>query len=171
MLKGSICFITLLFCVFYTFELAAAQDSTTVKADSLNAKTDSLKGNRQLEEFKKAFKKLIKLEKAKKVKDPTLKLTGFVLDETRSRTGRTFYELFYQRWEAPENASYYTITISEQPTPARGTQIIITMDYQRLLKFRLQPKYTYIEKVSKQAIAYVYKILKKQSSIEEQLIF
>lgn len=175
-------FITALFIgTTLSFKMAAAQDSTVANKDSLKSSTDTIriqKGKKNpLEKFKKAFQKLVNEQdttnqqlKNNTVEDPELKLMGFVLDATRTPFGRTFYELFYRYWSPPDNASFYTIRITERPTPGRGSQIIIKMNYEQILSFRLQPKYHYIQKISKQAAAYVKRKLKKQS-VKGKLLF
>lgn len=172
-------FVTTLFiCAVFSYEILSAQDTTITNADTLQSSTDtSQAADSPLSKFKKAFQQLTKTNGPKDqdtlnntVEDPQLDLMGFVLDATRTPFGRTFYELFYRYWSPPENASFYTIKITERPTPGRGSQIIIKMNYEQVLSFRLQPKRRYIKKVSKQATTYVKNKLKKQS-VKGKLLF
>lgn len=131
----------------------------------------------QLERFRSVFKNLVKKEKENQEQsketsqqDPTLELGGFVLDETRSKMGRDFYNLFYQHWEAPQNTSNFTITISEQPSVGRGSQVTIKVDYNQIFSARLQPRYEYIEALSKQAVARSQRAVQQQASVKNQLM-
>lgn len=158
---------------------AFAQDSvatdTTVTIDQ--AEQDSSKESSQnLQKFRELFNKVVEEEKTQDIQqkdsvqqDPALELGGFVLDETRSKMGRDFYELFYQKWEAPENARNFTLTITEQPSIGRGSVVILKLDYERIFSARLQPRYEYIEAVSEQAVQRVQQIIQQQSQVREQL--
>lgn len=160
--------------------LASAQDSTQVNTDlklPQEESADSTDKQADLEKFRDAFQDVIKQKEnqeqkaktKKKEQDPVLELGGFVLDETRSKLARDFYALFYQNWEAPEGVSNFTITISEQPSFGRGTQINVQIDYEQVYSARLQPKYEYIEAVSEQAVARAHEILKQKAEVRQQL--
>src|SRR5699024_1705249 len=128
----------------------------------------------QLEKFREAFNKVLskknKKSESDSSQDPSLELGGFVLDETISKLGRNFYVLFYQHWKAPEGASNYTLTITEQPAIGRGTQVTVMLDYDKIFTARLQPRYEYIDALSQQAVARSHKIYKQLDSVEQQLM-
>ncbi len=50
-----------------------------------------------------------------------------MLDETITKLGRDFYELFYGSWQVPPGAKRFTITISEQPSPSLGTIVNVRL--------------------------------------------
>ncbi len=134
--------------------------------------------NDKLNEFREAFKKVIEQERRKKNKQQTessnqsstISIDGMVLDETRSKMGTDFYNVFYRHWEPPSEAKNFMITISEQPTPSRGTMITISIDNEKIFQNRLQPKYAYTEKVAKHAVAVCYRsLLRQQSSANSML--
>ncbi len=159
----------------YSADQAATADSSVVSGDSR-------KGD--LEKFRSLFKEVVEKENAEKEAtqkeekkkqkeervDPVLEFEGLILDETRSKMGRNFYDLFYQNWQAPEDTSNFTITISEQPSFGRGTQIAIKIDYEQVYSARLQPRYEYIEAVSEQAIARCKDVIQQQASVRNQLM-
>jgi|AntRauTorcE11898_2_1112593.scaffolds.fasta_scaffold22740_2 hypothetical protein len=141
----------------------------------------------RLEEFRQAFAKVVESKKQNKEEskqhaaetarpepdvgqaDPELDLGVLILDETRSKLGGDFYRLFYQNWKSPEDASNITITISEQPSFGRGTQVNIKIDYEKVFSARLQPRYEYIENVSKQAVARAQREIKQHTDVRQQL--
>ena len=162
------------FFFFITANVASAQDSTQVNTGlSLpqDESVDSTQAPSKLEQFRDAFQNAIgkKGTQEKAEQDPALELGGFVLDETRSKLARDFYALFYQNWQAPEEASNFTITISEQPSIGIGTQINVKIDYEQVYSARLQPKYEYIEAVSEQAVARCREILRQKAEVRQQL--
>jgi curli production assembly/transport component CsgE len=135
--------------------------------------------NEKLNEFRKAFEDMVDAKENSAVDstagpntaeaDPVLNLPGFVLDETRSKMGRDFYALFYQKWDAPGDAANYTITISEKPNFGRGSQVTIMLDYKVIFNARLQPKYEYIDALSQQAVSRTQQIMQQQTSVKQQL--
>lgn len=131
--------------------------------------------NFSLEEFRSAFEEVIKQKEKSNTKnedvnqDPVLNFDALVLDETRSKMGRDFYELFYQKWKTPPEASDITLTITEQPSPGLGSVIIIKLDYDQVFSVRLQPRYEYIEAVSQQAVTECYNIIQNQLQVRKQL--
>jgi curli production assembly/transport component CsgE len=51
---------------------------------------------------------------------------GFVLDQTLTKPGRDFYELFYNTFQSTPGFRDYTIVLSERPI--RGTSTLISMN-------------------------------------------
>ena len=87
-----------------------AQTDTTKK----DAKTQAI-----LEEL------VSKIEKSKNNKASIEEIAGgIVLDQTKTRAGRDFYDLFIQNLVLPENVMDYTIVIDE--TPGLGTLTIVS---------------------------------------------
>lgn len=122
-----------------------------------------------LEEFREAFQSLVEEERRDSVQEKEqaeaeqqlfLELDGLVLDETRSKIGRDFYDIFYQKWEAPPNSSNYTITISEKPTPTLGSFISVGVNDQQIFQYRLQPRYEIIQQVAEYAVRVTYMHMK-----------
>lgn len=126
-----------------------------------------------LDMFRTAFDNLTTQETADSTSqnqlDPILEFEGMVLDETRSKMGRDFYDLFYQNWEAPSGSKDFTIKITEQPLMGIGTVIAIMIDYEHVYSARLQPRYEYIEAVSQQAIAQCQYFIQQQAAVQQQL--
>lgn len=97
----------------------------------------------EMEAFRKAFEAVLKEE----VSGEDLEerpvfyedVDGMVLDETRSKTGRDFYNAFYAAWSNPEGATNYIIRISEKPGPGMGHIVFIEIDYDEVFELRLRP--------------------------------
>lgn len=140
------------------------------KRNAKKGKSDSLK---TLEKFRKAFEQLVRKRQKEKAEakspDHGLGLGGLVINETRTKMGNNFYNVFYKYWQAPENASNFLLTITEQPMPSRGTLITVKIDHEPVFKSRLQPRYAIIEKLAKQAVAISYMRLRRQILTSSQL--
>lgn len=93
---------------------------------------------------------------------PRREIDGLVVDETATKIGRDFYEVFYGAWEAPRGATGFTIRIQEQPAPGRGTRVILLLDDEQLFQLQLQPRYEVVEELAQQAAAYVRNELQRR---------
>jgi hypothetical protein len=119
-----------------------------------------------LEQFREAFSQLTgdsmvvsehrEQESQHTEEEILLVLDGLVLDETRTKVGRDFYDIFYQNWQAPQDARNFTIRISEQPTPNLGTIISVSVNGTDTFRHRLQPRYEFIEEASQYAVRMTY---------------
>lgn len=83
-------------------------------------------------------------------------IQGLVVDETVSRIGRDFYEVFYGAWESPTGVRSFTVRIQEQPAPGLGTRVVLLIDDEVLGQIQLQPRYDVIEQLALQAAAVVH---------------
>lgn len=130
---------------------------------------DSLK---QLDEFRRAFEALVaqKSKQKTKNKDPELMEMGLVINDTRSKMGMDFYNIFYKNWNAPENSGNFILTILEQPTPSLGTIISIKINHEQVFQAKLQPRYEIIESLAERAIIICYQNLYQQTVTSSQLI-
>lgn len=125
----------------------------------LSDTTQNDKKEELLKEFREAFEEMVESEsdsineeKQQAERNLLLELDGMVIDDTRSRVGRDFYDLFYQYWQAPENASNFTIRITERPTPTLGSIVTVKVNDEMTFQYRLQPRYSIIEEAAKYAV-------------------
>lgn len=81
-------------------------------------------------------------------------IDGLVVDETVTRIGHDFYDVFYGAWKPPPGAANYTIRIQEQPAPGLGTRVLLLLNDEVLFQLQLQPRYDVIEELGKAAAAY-----------------
>lgn len=128
----------------------------------------SLDDEEALNKFREAFRELTSQEAdtaadqshVKAEKKILTGISGMVIDETRSKIGRDFYDVFYQNWTAPEEVSGFTITITEQPAPGLGTIISVKTNDTETFKYRLQPRYDFIQQAAQYAVRLTYNHLK-----------
>jgi len=146
-------------------------------------RSDSSSASKQeeLAAFRAAFKKLQAANHAQKQKqqknadisrknvDSGIEFGGMVIDETQSKIGRDFYDVFYRYWDAPNNAPDFVITISEKPVPSMGTMVNIEINDTKVYQSRLQPRYDYITQVGKNAVSVCYRWLSQQMQTQTLL--
>ncbi|MDR9365924.1 MAG: CsgE family curli-type amyloid fiber assembly protein [Balneolaceae bacterium] len=134
-------------------------DTIDVTLQKENVDTSSLN---DLDNFRSAFESLVNEQRSEEQEELQaeaeqqifVELDGLVTDETRSKIGRDFYDIFYQQWEAPPNSSNFTIVISEQPTPSLGSLVSVSVNDEQIFRYRLQPRYEVIEQVATYAVRY-----------------
>lgn len=88
-----------------------------------------------------------------------MEIDGMVLDETRSKVGRDFYDVFYTNWQQPPDTHSFSIRISEQPSPSLGTIIYVRVNDRETFRMRLQPRYDFIQQAGHYAVRQTYSYL------------
>ena len=84
--------------------------------------------------------------------DPTLGLGQLVVDETVSRTGSYFYDVFFRLWNPPADARFLSVVLSEQPLPGQGTLVSVRVDGELVFQGRLTPNEEAAETLARQAV-------------------
>ncbi|WP_299826367.1 CsgE family curli-type amyloid fiber assembly protein [uncultured Pontibacter sp.] len=97
-----------------------------------------------------------------------LEIDGLVVDETITKVGRDFYDIFLMQWEAPPMAKNFTVLIKEQPARGNSSIVSITVNEQKIFEEALQPRYDLIEEVATYMVAVVYDYL-LQDQLNQQL--
>lgn len=137
------------------------------------AQTDTIPKSKQIKEAPDDLKKLIEEIQAKKAKkvsrDAELEIDGLLVDETKTKSGRDFYEYFYQDWKAPETAKNYSIFITERPYRLTTTQIEIKINETMVFQSFLQPRADIVEMLAEQAVARTRLYLQNYEAIIKQL--
>ena len=137
------------------------------------AQTDTTKTPKQLKEapadLQDLLKKIIQEETEKMTKDADLEIDGLLVDDTKTKSGKDFYDLFYQQWEAPADARNYTIFLIEKPYRLTTTMIEIMINETLVYQSFLQPRYDYIETLTEQAVAQTALYLRNYEEIVREL--
>ncbi|MGK7397102.1 MAG: CsgE family curli-type amyloid fiber assembly protein [Candidatus Cyclobacteriaceae bacterium M3_2C_046] len=103
-------------------------------------------------------------------RDPNnLEIDGLVVDETLTKVGRDFYEIFYNRWQAPPQAKNYTIFIREKPVPGFGTLISIKVVDDEIFSQRVPPRFEIVEEYAQYATYLTQNFLLDQARMKDQL--
>lgn len=98
-----------------------------------------------------------------------LEIDGLIIDQTKTKIGREFYDLFFTRWEAPEGIKGYTIDINEKAHPRFGSLIWISINETIVYQSVLKPRYETIEEASKIGITATKQFLFRSKDNQRQL--
>jgi len=102
----------------------------------------------------------------RRIQQGTEQITGLLLDNTKTKAGRDFYEAVYRNWSAalldstennlalilPTFAEEITIEFEEQPAMGNSTRIIMSVNNVPIWTDFLQPKASVIEMLSEYAV-------------------
>lgn len=97
-----------------------------------------------------------------------LEVDGLIVDETITKIGRDFYDVFHRQWEAPPSAKNFTILIKERPTRGNGALIQVALNDELLFEQQLQPRYDVIEEVATYVATGLYEYLVR-NQLQQQL--
>jgi len=127
---------------------------------SLNAQTEA--GTDSLQ--------TLNTQQVRQALDPLdLEIGEMIFDETITKVGRDFYELFFNGWSNPTQITDFSISISERPMPGIGTQITVTIDDQEILKQFVRPNQEMIEMLAEYSVGLVSQYLLNYQEIQAQL--
>lgn len=161
----------LIISILLTFTIRSAAQTDTLLQNI--AKSDTLL--QDTTQFKKAPESLqrlldeIKASKEKVSTDVELELDGMLFDETKTKSGKDFYDLFYSQWEAPPNARNFFIFITEKPYRLTTTQIEIRINEFIVFMSFLQPRADLVEQLAEEAVAQTQMYLANYEELMRQL--
>ncbi|MCY7350565.1 MAG: curli production assembly/transport protein CsgE [Cytophagaceae bacterium] len=108
--------------------------------------------------------------------------TSLVLDNTRTKLGRDFYELFYQDWSETAadtsqltsvmqglNPDDFIVTIEEQPSPVSGSVLSVLINEQIVWQQFIQPRYEVVVDAANSATDLVSQYFLNYQEIQRQL--
>ncbi len=142
----------------------AAAESATVPQEPIDV-TDTLPevtDQNLIEAFREAFEQTVDHQQEQE-RQILLELDGMIHDDTRSKIGRDFFDVFYSEWQPPDNARNYAVRINELPAPNMGTTIIIKVNHTEIFNMRLQPRYDFIEEVARVAARRTYQYVQQNT--------
>lgn len=161
----------LFFFILWTFAFTCAAQSDILLRHI--AQNDTLiQDTTQLKKAPESLRKLIeeiKTMKEKTINGADLELDGMLFDETKTKSGRDFYDFFYSQWEAPLEARNYSIYITEKPYRLTTTQIEIKINEIVVFVSFLQPRADIVEEMAQQAVAQTLMYLDNYEELMRQL--
>lgn len=89
----------------------------------------------------------------KQTNETNLEIDGLIVDDTKTKSGKDFYDVFYTNWNPPANAKNFTITISEKPYRLNYTMVVVTINENIVYQSVLQPRQDIVENQSYEAIS------------------
>jgi len=84
---------------------------------------------------------------------------GIVVDETKTKAGRDFYQLYYSNYLSSSINSEYIITISEAITFGNNTKITIKANDYLIFEFFIRTQYDYLKTMSQTALTMTVRYL------------
>ncbi|MBR8535675.1 hypothetical protein KDU71_08910 [Carboxylicivirga sediminis] len=125
-------------------------------------------------ELVRQYDKAVKEARSKQqiVEPPTLEIDGIIMDETMSKSGREFYEIFFANWSKPTGYSNYYLKIKEKPFQFNNTIIEVYLKEQLIYQQMMKRRYDEVEQMAKGAVVVaqqqIYREIKVQREILEQ---
>ncbi|MEI7502104.1 MAG: CsgE family curli-type amyloid fiber assembly protein [Paludibacter sp.] len=138
------------------------------KLDDSSLSNDSIITKPIPPELKKLLEEVTQ-QKAVKTNDIEIEVDGLLVDDTKTKSGKDFYDLFYNSWSAPSVAKNYTITISEKPFRLTSTMITVLINDNLVYQAILQPRQDIIESQSEEAVYMTQDYLANYEEIMKQL--
>ena len=94
-----------------------------------------------------------------------LEMSGILSNDTKTKLGNDFYELFYKEFSKLKLKSNKVVTVQEELTFGRTTKIIVSVDGDVINEFISRPDEDYMKYMSEMVSAEVFKYFK---NIEKQ---
>ena len=151
-----------------------AQQDTLLQQGNLQPDT-LLMDTTQLKEAPESLQKLIgeitaeTKQQQEQSTDANLELDGMLFDETKTKSGRDFYDYFYNAWQAPPGASNYSVFITEKPYRLMTTLIEVKINETTVFQSFLQPRGDIVEQLAQQAVARTQLYLANYEELKRQL--
>jgi curli production assembly/transport component CsgE len=146
--------------LFESIVLAALFTVPSNQKDTLNAKPAPAFLKKMIEQV---------IRQPVKTNDVEIEIDGLLVNDTKTKPGQEFYNLFYDAWEAPAAAKNYSITISEKPFRLTSTMIVVSINDNVVYQEVLQPRLDIIEAQTEEAISTTQNYLANYEEITKQL--
>lgn len=120
-------------------------------------------------QVEEALRLLLRADSTNQLRARGPESAGLVLDETLTKIGRDFFDMFYVAFEPPAGSADYTITISERPGRIGSALVALTLDDVDLLEIPLSPQYEQMAGAAAEAVAIVQHQLLENQQVSRQL--
>ncbi|KXH79642.1 hypothetical protein AU378_19945 [Chryseobacterium kwangjuense] len=114
---------------------------------------------------------LFKKKTAKVEEDAVFELRGLTIDETKTKVGKDFYDLFYLQYSQLPDKSSGVITISELPLRGTSGQISIQIDDKIIYSFMTNPNGDYLKEQLAAGLKYIKEFNAKKNLIKNEFIY
>jgi len=114
---------------------------------------------------------LFKKKVSKVEEDVVFELRGLTIDETKSKIGKDFYDIFYIQYSQIPDKSNSAITISELPVRGTNGQINIEMDDKVIYSFMTNPSEDYLKEQLANSLRYIKEFNAKKNLIKNEFIY
>ena len=104
-------------------------------------------------------------------KEASFELKGFTIDETKTKVGKDFYDLFYIQYSQIPDKSNSAITISELPMRGSSGQINIQIDDKVVYSFVTNPSEDFLKEQISNSLRYIKDFNAKKNLIKNEFIY
>lgn len=104
-------------------------------------------------------------------KDEIFELKGLTIDETKTKVGKDFYDLFYIQYSQIPDKSNSAITISELPMRGTSGQISIQIDDKVVYSFVTNPSEDFLKEQISNSLRFIKDFNAKKNLIKNEFIY
>ncbi|WP_250252926.1 curli production assembly/transport protein CsgE [Chryseobacterium sp. Marseille-Q3244] len=108
---------------------------------------------------------------AKAEDDAVYELKGLTIDETKTKVGKDFYDMFYIQYSQLPDKSSSAITIAELPLRGTSGQINIQMEDKIIYSFMTNPGEDYLKEQLAFSLKYIKEFTAKKNLIKNEFIY
>ena len=144
---------------------AAGAPASTRKYETAPPR-EPAESTRQLEE---ALRRLLRADSVQTRRFRPTEIEGLIVDQTITKVGHDFYDVFYTSWEAPPGATDFTVTLRERISRGNSTLVAVDVNDTELLELPLQPKFDLVEAAAQEAVAVAQDFLRSAQTVTKQL--
>lgn len=114
---------------------------------------------------------LFKKKTARIEDEAVYELKGLTIDETKTKIGKDFYDMFYLQYSQLPDKSISAITISELPLRGTSGQINIQIDDKVIYSFMTNPGEDYLNEQLAFSLKYIKEFTAKKNLIKNEFIY
>jgi len=155
--------ITILLCFFIVSIQAQEQQNEEQEKSATQKKLENL-----LQEVTAAAQQ-DEQPNTESIEDYQLEIDGLIIDETKTKIGRDFYDVFFTTWQRPQEIKGYTIYIYEMAHPRFGSWIWVDVDETTVYQNVLRPRYDVIEEAAQSSVIATLQFLYRFDQDQRQL--
>ncbi|WP_415326023.1 CsgE family curli-type amyloid fiber assembly protein [Chryseobacterium sp. MMS23-Vi53] len=115
---------------------------------------------------------MIFLKKVAKIEEEVFsEIKGLTIDETKSKVGKDFYDLFYIQYSQIPDKSASAVTITELPLRGTSGQISIEMDDKVIYSFMTNPGEDYLKEQLAATLKTIKEFNARKNLIKNEFIY
>lgn len=98
-----------------------------------------------------------------------LEISGIVLDDTKSKMGKDFYDIYYSKYNSAAINGKQIVQVEEQMSIGRNTIIKVTIDNRVIMEFITNPNEEYLTQKADDAIKNTIKYFKDLEKLRNRI--
>lgn len=114
---------------------------------------------------------LFRKKTAKAEEDAVFELKGLTIDETKTKVGKDFYDIFYMQYSQMSDKSSGAVTISELPLRGTSGQISIQIDDKVIYSFMTNPNEDYLNEQLAATLKCIKEFNAKKNLIKNEFMY